>query len=420
MRRVLYTATFLVLLLTLGVGAGAQVTTIDFWFGETTESYIRTMQAIVDRFEAENPTIKVNFEQHGTIQGAKLEQLKVAIAGGVPPDIAYLDDTAIFELGYGAGMFIPLNDLLSPEDIATFDYLPVPTQSLYYNDVWYGLPFRTDSRGIYINEDLFGEAGLDPRVGFATLNDLDDAAAKLTLRDASGNISRLGFAPYGNNFGGEIAWLWLFGGTMYDWEKHRPTLVEHPENLAAMEWIQGYADRYGPTASTNVTNWYGGTVSMRIDSTTRLRHYAEEAPHLNWWVSQIPAPPGGRKTTLSTVLALGIPRGAAYPEAAAQFVKFLSDPEIQIFWYQNTQSLPARRDALMDVLRDISDPRERLMVEMLPEAEGYPPLFAYGLRPEFQLQANRMRQRQITPLQALENTQRIMWPLFQEVFGGDW
>lgn len=396
---------------------GAQ-TTIDFWFGETTESYINTMQAIIERFEAEHPEIKVNFEQHGTIQGAKLEQLKVAVAGGVPPDVAYLDDTAIFELGYGSGMFIPLNDLLDPADIAAFDFLPVPTQALYYDDVWYGLPFRTDSRGIYVNEDLFDEAGLDSRAGFASLDDMDDAAAKLTLRDGDGNIQRLGFAPYGNNFGGEIAWLWVFGGTMYDWERHRPTLVEYPQNLAAMEWILSYAERYGPGASTAVANWYGGTVAMRIDSTTRLRHYAEEAPHLNWWVAQIPHPPEGRLTTLSTVLALGIPMGAAHPEEAATFVNFLADPEIQTFWYLNTQSLPARRDALMDILQAMSDPRERTMVELLPVAEGYPPLFAYGLRPEFQTQLIRMRQKDITPMQALENTQRIMWPRFQEVFGG--
>src|SRR5690554_1417803 len=86
-----------VLLVTLLMLASLQVAaekvTVEFWFGESPEKYIQTMQQIVDRFNADHPGIEVVMSLHSDIQGAKLEQLKVMIAGGVPPDIAYLDGT---------------------------------------------------------------------------------------------------------------------------------------------------------------------------------------------------------------------------------------------------------------------------------------------------------------------------------------
>lgn len=406
-------------LLLITTVAQAEKVTVEFWFGENVESYIETMERIVDQFNATHPDIHVNMSQHGTIQGAKLDQLKVSIAGGVPPDLAYLDGTAILELGLGSDMFIPLNNLVDPSVLESLNYLPVPTQEFQYDGIWYGLPFRTDSRGLYVNEDHFAEAGIDPHAEFADLSELDAAASKLTIRDSEGNIERLGFVPRGNNFGGETPWLWIFGGEMYDWDHHRPKLTDNPNNIRALEWILEYADRYGPTTSTGQTPFLAGRASAIINSTTRLRQYDELAPELNWWVLEIPAPEGGLKTTLSTVLGVAIPLGAANPEAAMEFILYLAQQETQVYWYQHTQSLPAHFDAFLEVWQDMKDPRERNMVTLLPDAKGYPPLFAYFTRPIFQTQVDAMRRRDITPAQALENTERSAWPRYVEVFGGE-
>lgn len=407
------------LLLALPFAANAQKVTVDFWFGENVESYIETMQQIVDDFNNSHPTVYVNMSLQGTIQGDKLEQLKVSIAGGVPPDLAYLDGTAIFELGLGSGMFIPLNELAEPGYLESLSFLPVPNDEFQYNGVWYGIPFRTDSRGIYLNEDHFAQAGFDPHAGFPTLAALDEAAAKLTTFDSEGNIARVGFVPRGNNFGGETPWIWIFGGEMYDWVNHRPQLTGNPNNVRALEWILDYADRYGPNTSTGQTRFLAGTASMTINSTTRLRQYEELAPELNWWVAQIPAAEGGMQTTLSTVLGAAIPLGAKNPEGAMEFIKYLAEPDVQLLWYRRTQSVPTQLDAFREALADMDDPRERNMVTLLPVAKGYPPLFAYYTRPIFEQQVQAMRRREITPEQVLENTERISWPRYVEVFGGE-
>lgn len=406
-------------LVLFGSVAGAERVVVDFWFGENVEAYIDTMQQIVERFNAEHPSVYVDMSLHGTIQGDKLDQLKVSIAGGVPPDLAYLDGTAILELGLGSGMFIPLNELLDDEVIGSFNYLPVPTDEFQYEGIWYGLPFRTDSRGLYLNEDHFHQAGLDPRAPFATLADVDEAAEKLTVRDGEGNVVRLGWAPNGNNNGGELPWLWLFGGKLYDWETHRPALVGDANNIKALEWMLHYADRYGASAATGQGRFLAGTSSMLVNSTTRLTQYGELAPELNWWVAQIPpVEEGGEVIVLSTVLGVAVPLGAKHAEAAAEFILYLNRPEVQEFWYENTRSVPAHFDAFRAVLSAMDDQRELNMVMLLPQAKGYPPLFAYFTRPIFQSQVAAMRRREITPEQVLENTQRTAWPRYEEVFPG--
>lgn len=406
------------MLMLMALPAYAEKVVVDFWFGENVESYIETMQKIVDQFNATHPTVEVYLNLQGTVQRDKLEQLKVSIAGGVPPDLVYMDGTAIFELALGSGMFLPLNDFLDEEFFESLDYLPVPLNEFTYKGVWYGLPFRTDSRGMYINIDHFHQAGLDPYKGFANMDELDQAAARLTVWDNEGNVQRVGFVPRGNNFGGETPWLWIFGGELYDWERHVPALTGNRNNVRALEWILDYADRYGATTSTGQTRFLAGTASITINSTTRLQQYPELAPELNWWVVQIPAPEGGIQTTLSTVLGVAIPLGAEHPEAAVEFIKYLAQPEVQVFWYQHTQSLPARFDAFREVWTMMDDPRERNMVVLLPQAKGYPPLYAYYTRPIFEQQVQAMRRREITPEQALENIERIATPRYIEIFGG--
>lgn len=53
--------------------------------------------------------------------------------------------------------------------------------------------------------------------------------------------------------------------------------------------------------------------------------------------------------------------------------------------------------------REISDPRERLMLELLPTAEGTPPLFGI-VRFEFSKNLDRMRRNELTPQQVLDDT----------------
>ena len=63
----------------------------------------------------------------------------------------------------------------------------------------YGVPEKVDNRVLFYNKDLLKRAGYVDGKGEArppkTWDELADMAVKLTERDSSGAIKRLGFAP---------------------------------------------------------------------------------------------------------------------------------------------------------------------------------------------------------------------------------
>ena len=403
-------------LLAVAGSAGAQVA-IEFWYGETGDAYVQAMDEIVRRFNESQNDIRVNTTHKGYIGGAQEDAFLAAIAGGVPPDVAYIDGTTAMEYGITRGIVIPLNHVVPSAVLEAIPLLPVPRAAWELNGTWYGVAMRTDARGIYTNERLFEEAGLDPRGGWQDLAEFDLIAEKLTRFDASGRIQQLGFAPKGNNFGGDMAWLWVFGARVYDREINRPALTGDPKALAAMEWIQSYAQKYGADARTSDSLFRNETLAMYLSSTSLLERFPVEVPDLRWWVHEIPAPPTGQKLNFSSTRGPAIPAGAKHPQEAAKFILYLLSTEVQEYWWRQTQSIPANLEAFRNILSEIDDPRVINMLSTLPSAVTYPPFFANTVRPAFQEEAERMRRMEITPAEALENIQRRSLPIFEEVFG---
>lgn len=398
-------------------GVGQAETVIEFWYGETGDAYVNAMNQIVERFNNSGRGFKVNITHKGYIGGAQLDQFLTTVVSGVGPDVAYIDGTTAMEYGITHNIVIPLNEVVPPAVLSGLNLLPVPKDAWYLNGTWYGIAMRTDSRGIYINERLFEEAGLNPRAGWKDIVEFDQIAARLTKWDASGKIQILGFAPKGNNFAGELAWLWAFGAKLYDYQRNRPTLSTEPKALAAMNWILSYAQKYGATARTSDSMFRNETLAMYLTSTTQLERYPIEVPDLRWWVEPIPVPAGEKPMTFSSTRGPAIPVCAKYPKEAAEFILYLLQADVQAFWFRETQSIPANFDAFKQILREVRDPRTRTMIEQLPYAVTYPPFFAKVVRPAFEVEVERMRKMEITPSQALENVERASLETFEQAFG---
>src|SRR5262249_51637783 len=150
------------------------------------------------------------------------DKISAAIAAGSPPDIVhFVLSTAVPEFAH-RGALIDLTALLD-KDVPGWDKLLYPYGKAVasYNGKVYSIASASFNLGLLWNQDIFKEAGLDPKVGPKTLEDLTDWAAKLTKVDASGNIQRMGFIPdypgAGNGqFVNLILYGWAFGGDWYD------------------------------------------------------------------------------------------------------------------------------------------------------------------------------------------------------------
>jgi multiple sugar transport system substrate-binding protein len=397
--------------------AAEQPIKLEYWFGEAPGAYTDTMAEIVKLFEEENPDIKVDMVLKGTPDKYEPEVLPVAIAGGVPCDVAYMNSFRAWEWSLEGGFLIPLNDLLHTSVIREFEtsYLSGPKSEMSRGGIWHGVPFRTDTRGIYMNVDLLEDAGFNSTVGPKDIPDLDRYAAKLTRWSGDGKIEILGFAPNGNNLGDELTWLWAFGGEFLDRDTGELQFTAHAANQDALAWIQGYANRYGDRARANQTNFLRGSAAMHINSTTRLTTFPELAPQLNWYTSHMPVMPGVDPYSFGSALGPAIPVGAKHPNEAARFVAFFARPDVQVRWYRKTRSLPTRVEAFKQILPLISDPRERILVEQLPVTRQTPPLYAQ-LRVVWKSNLDKLRLNQISPQAVLENVQREMEPIYRKAF----
>lgn len=399
------------------LGGFAATTELEVWWQGTPDE--AAARKLVETFQELHPDIQVNLTVTGYMSGGGgLDRLKTAIVSGTAPDVVYLGTHILPEL-YLSNMIIPLDEVMKREELDAINYLAPPRQMVTLNNRVLGLQFRTDARGLYFNRDVFIEAGFNDVTGPQYLEDLDSYAQKLTLFDNSGSPTRLGFIPAGNNFLNELGWLWVFGGSPYDPEINRPTLTGDSAHLRAVEWIGSYADRYGASAVGGLPKFNDGTLAMIVQSTTVLQQIPTQAPDLRWWVSHIPYPREGRKTTYSAGPGGAIPYGTENIESATTFIRYLSKKETQMEWYKMTQQVPAREDAMRELIQTgvISDPREIAMLEVIPNGFAAYPLVSSVVAGQFRTLLDQFRNKAITAVQVLEETERATIPAYIELFG---
>lgn len=108
----------------------------------------------------------------------------------------------------------------------------------------YGIPVEAGNfQQLYVNVDMFQEAGLNPNVPPETFDDLLEYAKKMTKYDGSGKVTRGGF---GIRYSGgplgisdkNLTIMHAFGGRMYDPTKNVASGVANSkESVEALDWI---------------------------------------------------------------------------------------------------------------------------------------------------------------------------------------
>ncbi len=168
-----------------------------------------------------------------------------------------------------------------------------------YNGVRYGFPIEGGNfQYMFINTDMFTEAGLDPNKPPLTLTELLNAAKKLTKYDAKGKVIRSGF---GVRYAGDqtgitdkfLPFLHAYGGLMVD-PKYKRALgvVNSP---AAIEALSMYGDMVNKSkvASLEVGNpevAFGKGLAAIIFRESWLPGWlADNAPNIKYKVYPLPS-----------------------------------------------------------------------------------------------------------------------------------
>jgi sn-glycerol 3-phosphate transport system substrate-binding protein len=272
------------------------------------------------------------------------------------PAIVQVNEIATATMTAAKGAIYPVSDLMKDEHEPFAPEAYLPAVSGYYADAHGNLlsfPFNASTPILYYNKDMFRDAGLDPNVPPRTWPELGAAAKKLRDRGVVcgfttswpswinvENLSafhNLPLATRSNGFGGLDAVL----------DFNNSVVVRHVAQLA--EWQTTKVFDYSGRAQSAEPRFQSGECGIFIGSSaTRADIKANSKFEVGYGIMPYwPDVAGAPQNTIIGGATLWVLRDRPRAEykGVAKFFSFLSKPEVQAAWHQNTGYLPITRAA---------------------------------------------------------------------------
>ncbi|HXF60287.1 MAG TPA: extracellular solute-binding protein, partial [Caldilineaceae bacterium] len=276
------------------------------WFayvpGQTWDSY--HLEEAFPEFKRVYPNVELLWEPHG--DGWE-EKVLTQMAAGTAPDIMSTWPPVI-------NTWAERQQLLDLQPLVDVD-LPNANELFFetqwaqmwdpFNQIRMGMITGVDVTSVYYDRRAFEEAGLDEPTGEWTVEEYTEAAEKLTVRDANGNVTRWGGQLRPDFVLGYFYYVEAFGGKVRDDDTQLICLLGEEPALQALEWIrQGMWDIncFAQTNQINATGlpntWTGalpaGVLAFAERSADQFFALAEAMPEGSWNLTHIPAGPVDR------------------------------------------------------------------------------------------------------------------------------
>ncbi|MCH7944624.1 MAG: extracellular solute-binding protein [Armatimonadetes bacterium] len=306
------------------------------------------------------------------------QKLMTSIVGNVPPDIVYQDRFAVPDWAY-LGAFESLDHLIARDR----DIDPrTPTPEKYHKAPWsegmwdgkvYGIPWMADTRVLYWNKTVFREmadelraAGLDPTRPPQTWSETLAYSRVLTQINEDGTLKRAGFIP---NFGDSWLYLYAFQNeASFISPDGRECTLNTPEAREALQFMKdgyeilggiGQSDKFTSTLRGEASDpFFMGQIAMKIDGDWTIAGLARYAPRLDFGVAPPPIPDDrfhkrgrfvdveNRFISWTGGFCFAIPKGAKNLEAAWEFIKHVTSPEMRLLEMESFAALERERGRL--------------------------------------------------------------------------
>ncbi|MBT0958474.1 extracellular solute-binding protein [Alphaproteobacteria bacterium KMM 3653] len=332
--------------MTLAIPASAQ-TDIQFWhamggrLGEVVEEIATKYNESQDTYNLV-PTYKGGYEDTMTAGIA-------AFRAKQQPNIIQIFDAGAATIINAKGATIPVADLMT-EHAGGFDSADyIEGVRYFYADSdgkMIGMPFNSSTPLLYWNKDIFAEVGIDAPP--ATWEEFEAMAPK--FKEAGYQALAQSHSPwiFAENFHSRHNLQMATANNGYD-----STDVEILYNNDAMKmhwgkvkaWLdEGYYGHYGREWGANQDAFVQKKTAMWMGSSgsfgglTTSADFQFGASYLPYWTSVIDEPKG----TFIGGAALFAMAGKSDEENAgtADFLKFLTSPEMQYFWHKETGYVP--------------------------------------------------------------------------------
>ena len=316
--------------------------TFSSWVGQD-----KGMKALYAKFKTEHPNITVEFQDVPAEESEK--KLTTQVAGGNPPDTAYVDASNIATFAPRKAL-VDLEPYMARSDTSKpADYVDAFKAQATVDGKMFGLPFDGESTGLYYRKDLFEAAGITepPK----TWEEFTADAQKLTDPSKKQYGFQV-FAPEAEYY--FYPWLWQNGGELLSSDE-KTFLMNNDAGKAAADYYVGLA-KYSSPDYLNSNSYDArigfaqGQIGMYMAGSWFAGTLSDEFPKIEgkWATAPLPSGTAGCKTTIAGDALVMFAQGKKQ-DAAWKWIEFLNEPENMAEWtYKSTGTLLPPRTALLD------------------------------------------------------------------------
>lgn len=302
------------------------------------------MQPLLDKYHQLHPNVTIQYEQrpienHFASVKSRLE------SGNDVPDIVRLHDSWVPNLRSKLA-YIPDSIMNASEYELT--YYSVNRDVLQSGGRYYGIPLEVDGLALVYNQDLFNKAGITSPP--ATWDELRQVAARITQRDARGNMLvggiAMGSATNVDHFADIVGLLMAQNGVIFtdkDGDVHfHKSITPDGRNLGA-EALAFYTmfttteKAWDDKMEQSTKAFAEGKVGMILIPSWRLLSLVSQNPNLPLKVAPVPHLTTDQKTGYASYWVEVVPRASQHQAAAWQFLKWLTGQEQQIAMVKSQQ-----------------------------------------------------------------------------------
>lgn len=289
----------------------------------------------VARFEKEHPDIDIEAVYSGNYADTMTKAM-TALRGGEPPEMSVLLSSDLHTL-IDEDAIVPVSEIEGADEEWLNSFYPGFMANSQTDGTIWSVPFQRSTIVLYYNKDMFAEAGLDPETPPSTWEEMREAAAALTEKDSSGNVTRWGIEipstgyPYWM-----LQALAIQNGQEIFNDAGNEVYFDDPETVEALEyWVSLAEDEVMPSGTiewgTLRTDFLEGKTAMMWHTTGNLTAVKNEAD-FEFGVAMLPgntqpgSPTGGGNFYVFK---------SASPEqrqAAVTFMKWMTTPERAAEW----------------------------------------------------------------------------------------
>ncbi|HEY5434410.1 MAG TPA: sugar ABC transporter substrate-binding protein, partial [Candidatus Limnocylindrales bacterium] len=325
-----------------GSYAGPPVKITYAMWGDTTE--LANQQKIVDAFTKLNPniTVKVSVADWDSYW----PKLQTDLAAGNAPDV-FLMDGPLYPDYQTRDQLLDLTPLIARDGFDTSQLVDLAVQDFTAPDGnLYGLPRDLNTIALFYNKTMFDAAGLPYPDETWDWNKLVEVATKLTLT-SGGKTSQWGF--YTETSDMENYWsslVWQAGGDILSADK-KTVVINSDQAAAGIQFLQDliYKDKVmaQPVAGGTGDMFENGQAAMEANGSWLVPTH--EAAGINFGVAPLPKGAAGQATSVnpSGVVAY---KGTKSPDAAWEFIKCYTGPQMQAMVASLKASMPANKEVL--------------------------------------------------------------------------